>query len=107
MQFSKRDKDLIKEYPAIENTPTMVGTRCKVLAYAVFFGLAIVPLLVTLYVWFVYGWLFAIGALLFSYMVSTIVGSKLRLESLPADQRERNFSSLQIARWYVSRNFCY
>jgi len=107
MLFSKRDNDLIKEYPAIENTPIMIGVRCKLLAYGLFFGLAVLPLLVTLYVWLRYDWVFAIGALLFSYMISTIVGSKLRLGSLPIDQRERNFSSLEIAKWYVSKNFCY
>ena len=107
MQFSKRDQDLIKEYPTIENTPIMIGARCKILAYSIFFGLAILPIMIALYAWFEYGWIIAIGVLLFSYMVSTIVGSKLRLGSLPPDQRERNFTSLEIAKWYVSKIFCY
>jgi len=107
MQFSKRDDELIKEYPAIENTPIMIGVRCKLLAYSIFFGLAIVPIMIGVYVWFSYDWIVAIGAVLFSYLVSTVVGSKLRLESLPHDQRERNFSSLEIAKWYVSKNFCH
>jgi len=104
MQFSKRDDDLIKEYPAIENTPIMIGTRCKLLAYSIFFGLAILPIMIALFVWLKYDWMIAI---LFSFMVSTIVGSKLRLGSLPYDQRERSFSYLEIAKWYVSKNFCY
>ena len=107
MQFSKRDEELIKEYPTIENTPIMIGVRCKFLAYSIFFGLAIVPIMISVYVWFEYDWMIAIGTLLFSYMVATVVGSKLRLESLPHDQRERSFSSLEIAKWYVSKNFCY
>lgn len=107
MQFSPREEEPLKEYPTIENTPIMIGTRCKLLAYSVFFGLAILPIMIGLYVWLQYDWMVAIGALLFSYMVTTVVGSKLRLESLPHDQRERNFSSLEIAKWYVSKNFCY
>ena len=107
MQFSKRDDELIKEHPAIENTPIMIGTRCKLLTYSIFFGLAVFPIMIGLYVWIQYDWMIAIGALLFSYMVTTVVGSKLRLESLPHDQRERSFSSLEIAKWYVSKNFCY
>ncbi len=107
MRFSKRDEELIKEYPAIENTPIMIGARCKILAYSLFFALAILPIMIALWVWFEYDWVIAIGALLFSYVVSTIVGSKLRLESLPIDQRERSFNSLEIAKWYVAKNFCY
>lgn len=107
MQFSKIGDDLIKEYPAIENTPIMIGTRCKLLAYSIFFGLAILPIMIALFVWLKYDWMIAIGVLLFSFMVSTIVGSKLRLGSLPYDQRERSFSYLEIAKWYVSKNFCY
>ncbi len=107
MQFSKRDEELIKVYPTIENTPKMEGIRCKMLAYSIFFGLAILPIMIGLYVWLVYDWMIAIGTVLFAYLVSTIVGSKLRLESLPLDQRERNFSSLDIAKWYVDKHFCY
>jgi len=107
MQFSQRDEVPLKEYPTIENTPIMIGARCKFLAYGIFFGLAILPLVVSLYVWFSYDWLIAIGTLLFLSLVSTIVGSKLRLASLPHDQRERSFSSLEIAKWYVAKNFCY
>ncbi len=107
MRFSKRDEELIKAYPTIENTPIMIGARCKILAYRLFFAFAILPIMIALWVWFEYDWVIAIGALLFSYVVSTIVGSKLRLESLPIDQRERSFNSLEIAKWYVAKHFCY
>jgi hypothetical protein len=107
MPFRQKDEQIAKEYPTIENTPEMVGLRCQFLAYSLFFGLVILPLLISLYIWFEYDWLLAIGGGLFLYLVSAIVGSKLRLESLPIDQRERNFSSLEIAKWYVSKHFCY
>ncbi len=107
MQFSPRDEQPLKEYPTIESTPEMVGIRCKVLAYTVFFALALLPFLVSLYVWFAYDWLIAIGTGLFLYLLSAVVSSKLRLQSLPFDQRERSFSSYEIAKWYVSKHYCY
>lgn len=107
MPFNHRNKEPIKEHPTIENTPIMIGMRCKLLAYGVFFGLAILPIMISLFVLIEYDWIIAVGSLLFSFMVTTVVGSKLRLESLPLDQRERSFNSLEIARWYVSKNFCY
>ncbi len=104
---SNRDNEIIQGQPPIENTPIMIGARCKVLAFSLFFVLAILPIMIALWVWLEYDWVMAIGALLFAYVVSTIAGSKLRLESLPADQRERSFSSLEISKWYVSKHFCY
>ncbi len=91
----------------IENTPKMVGPKCKAIAWAIFFGLTLLPLLVAMYVWIVYDWMIAIGVGLFLYLASSIVSSKLRLVSIPADQRERDFSSMEIAKWYTRYHFCY
>jgi len=88
-------------------TPVIEGARCKVLVYSVFFTLVILPILVGLYVWYFYDILFAIGAVLFLYIVSSIIGSKLRISSLPFKLREKSLSSLEIARWYVHQHFCY
>lgn len=107
MQFSPRDEEPLKEYPTIETTPEMVGTRCKLLAFSIFFALTVLPIMIAGYVWYAYDWMVAIGALLLSYLVSSVVGSKLRLASLPYDQRERSFNSLEIAKWYVDKNYCY
>ncbi len=91
----------------IENTPKMQGFKCKTLAFLFFFGLSFLPLVVALYVWYEYDWMIAIGIGLFLYLVTAIVASKLRLSSVPVDQRERNLSSMDIAKWYVKYHFCY
>ena len=90
----------------IENTPKMVTAKCRTIAYAIFFGLTLLPLLAALWIWYEYDWMIATGGGLFLYLVSAIVASKLRLASVPADQRERNLSSLDIAKWYTKYHLC-
>ncbi len=90
----------------IENTPKMPTLKCKMIAWLIFFGLVFLPLLIAFYIWFEYDWLIAVGIGLFFYLASAIVASKLRLSSVPVDQRERNFSSLEIAKWYTKYHFC-
>ena len=100
MRFSK-DEDEVNMTPVIE------GFKCKIFVFGIFFGLAVLPFVAGLYVWYSYDWLIAIGVVLFLYLVSSIIGSKLRLSSLPAKLRERSLSSLEIAKWYVHQHFCF
>ncbi len=88
-------------------TPVIEGLRCKLLVYGLFFSLTLLPLFVGLYVWYSYNLLVAIAVILFLYIVSSIIGSKLRLSSLPAKLREKTLSSLEISKWYVHQHFCY
>jgi len=96
-----------KEEDEINITPVINGFKCKVLVYGVFFGLTVLPFIVGLYIWYKYNWLIAIGVVLFLYLVSSIIGSKLRLSSLPSKLKERSLSSLEIAKWYVHQHFCF
>lgn len=96
-----------KDENEVNMTPVIEGFKCKALVFGVFFGLTFLPLVVGLYVWYAYDWLIAIGAVLFLYLVSSIVGSKLRLSSLPPKLRERSLSSLEIAKWYVHQHMCF
>lgn len=88
-------------------TPVIEDLRCKALVYGLFFSLTLLPLLVGLYVWYSYNLLVAIAVILFLYIVSSIIGSKLRLSSLPVQLREKTLSSLEISKWYVHQHFCY
>ena len=90
----------------VNMTPVIEGIRCKALAYGLFFALAFLPLVVGLYVGFVYDWLIAVGVILFLYLASSIVGSKLRVSSVPPELRERSLSSMDIAKWYVHQYHC-
>ncbi len=92
--------------PIIENTPKIVGLKCKMMVYGLFFLVTIVPILIVLYIWLEYDWLIALGSGVFLYLLSAIVISKLRLLSLPKDQLERNFNSLDIAKWYINKYHC-
>jgi hypothetical protein len=100
MRFKDSDKQII------ENTPDIKSTKCKIKVYLLYFCITILPLLISLYIGYEVDFLIGIGAGLFLYLVSAIVVSKLRLSSLPRDQFERSFSSLEIAKWYISRNHC-
>ncbi len=100
-------KFIPEEKLPIENVPKMKDGKCKFLAFGIFFGLVVLPLLTTLYIWYEYDWIIAIGGGLFLYLVSAIVSSKLRIASVPPDQRERNLSSMDIAKWYVDTHLCF
>jgi len=88
----------------IEPTPQLKGVKCKLYVYSIFLGLTALPLAVSLYIWMEHNIVIAIGIGLFLYFVSAIAGSKLRQVSIPLDQRERSFSSFEIASWYVKRH---
>ena len=96
-----------KDENEVNMTPVIDGFKCKAFVFGVFFGLVILPILIGLYIWYEYDVLMAIGAVLFLYIVSSIVGSKLRLSSLPPKLREKNLSSLEIAKWYVHQHMCF
>lgn len=88
-------------------TPVIEGTKCKLAVYAIFAGLNIAPLIIGLYIWYAYDWMIGIGVILFLYIVSSIVSSKMRLSALPPTQLEHSFSAYEIAQWYVHRHlFC-
>jgi len=95
-----------EESVPIENTPKMATPRCKAIAYGIFFALTLLPLIAAVWIWYEYDWMIATGGGLFFYLVSSIVGSKLRQISVPRDQRERNLSSLDIAKWYTDYHYC-
>ncbi|MCH9814598.1 MAG: hypothetical protein K0U47_11730 [Epsilonproteobacteria bacterium] len=88
-------------------TPVITGVKCHIYVYGIFFILILLPLVVGIYTGLTYNWMIAIGITLFLYIVSGIVSSKMRLSSLPAQQREQSFSTLEIAKWYVSIHLCF
>jgi len=87
-------------------TPVIEGFKCKAFVFGLFFCLVILPILAGFYVWYFYDLLIAIGVVLFLYIASSIVVSKLRLSSLPFKLKERSLSSLEIAKWYVHQHLC-
>jgi hypothetical protein len=88
-------------------TPVIEGFRCKTMVYAVYFGLSLLPIFAGAYVWLFHDWLIAIGVVLFLYIASSIVISKIRLSSLPPQLREYSLSSFEVAKWYVHQHHCF
>ncbi len=99
-------KRLQSEMPVIESTPIIQGKKCKAILYALYLSLLLAPILVTLWIWLEYGLMFAVGGALLLYLLLAIILSKLRLLSIPRDQLERNFSTLEIAKWYTAKRLC-
>lgn len=62
--------------------------------------------LITLLVWWQSDWFIAIGVFLLGFIVSGIVRSKLRNDSIPPAQRETPYTDYAIATWYLSRHHC-
>lgn len=42
----------------------------------------------------------------FGYLLSGVLGSKMRQLGIPKDQQEISFTAFEIARWYVVRYLC-
>lgn len=101
----------MRDFQNKENEPSMTpvidGFRCKALVYSVYFGLSFLPIFAGAYVWFFYDWLIAIGVVMFLYIASSIVISKIRLSSLPPQLREKSLSSYEVAKWYVHQHLCF
>jgi hypothetical protein len=51
-------------------------------------------------VW-LYGWIVGVGFGIFGYLLVGLVSSKMRHLSVPQDQREISFNSLELARWFT------
>ena len=91
----------------IEVMPKIEGFWCSVAVFAIYLGILIAPFLVGLFFWWYLhsawiGFLF----FLFSVLASGIVTSKLRVSSIPFAQREMDYTTISVVRWYVGKNIC-
>ncbi|MBL0707748.1 MAG: hypothetical protein JJW00_01725 [Sulfurimonas sp.] len=91
----------------IEVMPRIEGFWCNFTVYGIYLSILLVPFLVGLFFWWYLtsawiGFLF----FLFSVLVSGVVVSKLRVGSIPFSQREMNYSTIAVVRWYVGKNLC-
>ncbi|OQX74379.1 MAG: hypothetical protein B6D59_02660 [Campylobacteraceae bacterium 4484_4] len=96
-----------REIDPIEQPPKIEGLGCKAMVYGLFFLLAVAPGVMAGWIWYAYNFWIGAAVGLFLYLISGFVSSKLRLMSLPPDQREKTLSSLEIARWYIGKNHCF
>lgn len=92
--------------PFIEVTPNIQGIWCKFLMYFIYALLTFFPLVSGLLVGYFYDIWVGIAFFLFITLVSGIVSSKMRIASIPYEQREMDYSTVAIVKWYLAKNWC-
>jgi len=96
----------LQNIPPIEVLPTL-NKKCKFLALLLTFILFIFPILLSIYFWYLYDEiLIAIFLFLFLQIISGIIIAKIRTNTISFDQREINYSTYEIIKWYISKNIC-
>ena len=91
----------------IEVMPKIEGFGCKALVYMVYLAITLTPFGIGAFFWWYLhsvwiGFLF----LLFGILASGVVVSKMRINSIPFSQREMNYSTLAVVKWYIGKNKC-
>ena len=92
--------------PRIEVVPPIKGFWCKVVQYSLYGLLTLTPWGVGLWIGYAYNLWVGIAFFLFLTLVSGVVSSKMRVASIPFEQREMNYSTMAIVKWYVAKNIC-
>lgn len=93
-----------EEYvPVIEPTPEPQKFTCKVIAWLMVLALYGLPFVFAFIGWVEYDLFIGFCFLCFGYLTNGVIHSKLRQLSIPSDQLEISFSSIEIAKWFVSR----
>lgn len=91
----------------IELTPIIKGKKCKLLLLLLYLFITYTPILTSIIIWYMYNFLIGFAFFLFFTLAIGIVISKLRLLSLPPNQREMSYSNMAVARWFLGKNICY
>lgn len=91
----------------IEVMPKISGLGCKFLVYITYLAIVLTPFFVGFFFWWYLhsawiGFLF----LLFTILASGVVISKMRINSIPFNQREMSYSTLAVVKWYIGKNKC-
>jgi len=89
-----------------EPTPVPQSPYCKLLAWGMGAALWGAPVLLIVLGWWKFHWSVGLIGGVFGYLLSGVLGSKMRQLSIPQDQQEISFSAFEIARWYVVRYLC-
>jgi len=92
--------------PIIELVPKIRGFWCKVIMYGLYGGLTLIPLLVGIWIGYIYNIWIGIAFFLFLTLVCGVISSKMRIMSIPFEQREMSYSTMAIVKWYIAKNIC-
>ena len=92
--------------PFIEVTPNPKGLWCKGVMYFLYTLLTFAPLFIAMVIVYFYNIWIGIAFFLFLTLISGIVSSKMRIASIPFAQREMDYSTIAIVKWFVAKNWC-
>ena len=93
--------------PIIEVVPKVKGFWCRVLMVSLYSLLTFGPLFAGGWIGYAYNLWVGIAFVLFFTLVSGVVSSKMRVSSIPFAQREMNYSTMAIVKWYLAKNICF
>ena len=91
----------------IQATPKLHSKKCKYLAFVIQILLQYTTLTAGIIAWYFYDYFIGGAVLLLTFIVMGIIRSKLRNSSIPLSQREYHYNDEGIAKWYLSRHFCF
>lgn len=98
----------MEDFPKIiEVVPAIKGFKCRALMYFLYGALSFMPLFLGVWIGYVYNIWIGIAFFLFLTLVSGVVSSKMRMSSIPLEQREMDYSTMAIVKWYLSRSVCW
>ena len=98
----------MEDFPKIiEVVPSIKGFKCRVLMYLLYGALSFMPLFLGVWIGYVYNIWIGIAFFLFLTLVSGVISSKMRMSSIPLAQREMDYSTMAIMKWYLSRSMCW
>ena len=92
--------------PIIELVPKIHGFWCRTVMFILYGTLTFVPLLMGIWIGYMYNPWIGIAFFLFLTLVSGVISSKMRIASIPFEQREMSYSTMAIVKWYVAKNIC-
>lgn len=92
--------------PIIEVIPKIRGFWCRVAMFSLYGALTYTPIIVGSWLGYIYHIVIGIAFFLFLTLVSGVISSKMRVCSIPFEQREMSYSTMAIVKWYLARNIC-
>jgi len=93
--------------PELEPTPVFTTKSCQWLVKLVAFKLTYMPFVLAALVAYMVDYFYAVATLLISYLITGIVRSYMRNNSIPKKQQEYTYSDQAIAAWYLYRTYCF
>ncbi len=92
--------------PIIEVVPKIEGFWCRIAMFGLYGVLTFAPFMIGAGVGYWYDPWIGVAFFLFLTLVCGIVSSKMRVSSIPFEQREMNYSTMAIVKWYLAKNVC-